>query len=96
MPKTSRQKVLPIGLIGKRFLINDLQWALNGVLSGRPGSHGVRDPGGRHGKCVEVLAFNRSFSFLAHIRLLRLKAARSRIDDGIPKSRKARDLRHPG
>ena len=43
------------------------------------------------GKCVKVLAFNHSFSFLALIRSLRLQAAKSRIDDGIPRSRKARD-----
>jgi len=47
------------------------------------------------GKCVKVLAFNHSFSFLALIRSLRLQAAKSRIDDGIPRSRKARDLGRP-
>ena len=42
-------------------------------------------------KCVRVVVFNHSFSFLGLIRLLRLKAARSCIDGGIPRSRKARD-----
>jgi hypothetical protein len=46
-------------------------------------------------KRVKVVVFNHSFSPLALIRLLRLKAARSRIDDGIPRSRKAPDLGHP-
>ncbi len=41
------------------------------------------------------VAFNRSFSFAAVICLLRLKAARSRTEDDIPRSRKARDLGHP-
>ena len=43
----------------------------------------------------EGVALNRSFSFAALICLLRLKAARSRTEDGIPRSRKARDLGHP-
>lgn len=43
---------------------------------------------------MKGVVFNHRFSFLALIRLLRLKAARSRIDDGFPGLEKREDPGH--